>query len=124
MKRGDGFSTSLRAYMHVGELHRPTLGGLMGQPDPQDVIVQLTELLQEKRRGAGMSHEVLAQAAGVHRSTVSRVEAGTISGTLFVFLSMAKAMDLSLGDLLKLAEKRAAKSGARARRGNGGSVPE
>ena len=88
----------------------------MGKPDPQDVIVHLTELLQEKRLTAGMSHEILAQASGVHRSTVSRVESGTINGTLFVFLSLAKAMNLSLGELLKLAEKRAAKAAARARR--------
>ncbi len=64
-----------------------------------------------------MSHEVLAQASGVHRSTVSRVEAGTINGTLYVFLSLAKAMDVSLGELLQLAEKRASKSAARAKRG-------
>ena len=89
----------------------------MGKPEPQDVIVHLTELLQEKRRTAGISHEVLAQASGVHRSTVSRVEAGTINATLFVFLSLAKAMKLSLGDLLKLAEARAARSTTRRKRG-------
>ena len=88
----------------------------MGKPDPQDLIVHLTELLQEKRRIAGMSHEILAQASGVHRSTVSRVEAGTINGTLFVFLSLAKAMKLSLGEMLKLAEKRASLPAKRTKR--------
>ena len=113
-----GFATNLRAYMHVGELFSVhTLGLLMGTPEPQDVIVHLTELLQEKRRTAGISHEILAQASGVHRSTVSRVEAGTINGTLFVFLSLAKAMNVSLGDLLQLAEKRASKLAARTKRG-------
>lgn len=117
-KNGDGFFAILRAYMHVGEVFSGhTLGPLMGTPEPQDVIVHLTELLQEKRWTAGMSHEVLAQASGVHRSTVSRVEAGTINGTLYVFLSLAKAMDVSLGELLQLAEKRASKSAARAKRG-------
>ena len=113
-----GFATNLRAYMHVGELFSVhTLGLLMGTPEPQDVIVHLTELLQEKRRTAGIFHEILAQASGVHRSTVSRVEAGTINGTLFVFLSLAKAMNVSLGDLLQLAEKRASKLAARTKRG-------
>ena len=107
--------------MHVGELFSGhNLGLLMGKPEPQDVIVRLTELLQEKRRAAGLSHEVLAQASGVHRSTVSRVEAGTINGTLFVFLSLAQAMNLSLGDLLKLAEKRAAKVRAHPKRTRAG----
>jgi predicted transcriptional regulator len=78
----------------------------MGRPDPQDLVPLITELLEKKRRKLGISHEMLAAKAGIHRSTISRVESLSINGTLLVFLSMAQALDASLGDIIKSAERK------------------
>jgi predicted transcriptional regulator len=78
----------------------------MGRPDPYDLAPIITELLEKKRRKLGISHETLAQRARIHRSTISRVESGSINGTLIVFLSMAHALEMSLGDVIKRAERK------------------
>lgn len=78
----------------------------MGNSDPHYIIKQVTTLIEERRRRAGISHEALAEASGVHRSTVSRVESGTINATLLVFLSLAKALNVRLGTLINEAERK------------------
>ena len=93
--------------MHVsGARLLNTIPVLMGRPNPQDLTPIITELLEKKRRKLGISHETLAERAGIHRSTISRVESGSINGTLMVFLSMAQALEVSLGDIIKRAERK------------------
>ena len=82
-----------------------TIGCLMGRPNPQDLTPLITELLEKRRRKLRISPETLAVRAGIHRSTVSRVESGSINGTLFVFLSMARALNTSLAHIIKQAEQ-------------------
>ena len=70
----------------------------------QDLADKVTDLLKEARLQKGLSHEKVAELAGIHRSTVSRVEAKKIQGTLYVYLSIAEAIGVPLGELITRAQ--------------------
>ena len=61
-------------------------------------------LLAEERQRQGMSHERLASAAGVHRSTVSRTERGLMNPTLYVVHAITQALNLNLADVIAKAQ--------------------
>jgi DNA-binding XRE family transcriptional regulator len=54
-----------------------------------------------------MSHEKLADAAGVHRSTVSRTERELMNPTLYVLHAMASALRLTFSEVANAAERMA-----------------
>ena len=72
---------------------------------PERVVFEITAALRARWWELGLSHEEVAERAGIHRSTVSRVEAKKINGTLFVFQAMASALDISLAQILSGIEK-------------------
>ena len=59
----------------------------------------------DARKAQGLSHETVAQKAGVTRPAVSHIEAGKRKPSLMVCLRIAKALDLKLWEVLKKAEK-------------------
>jgi len=61
-----------------------------------DVITQLTEI----RKAKGLSHEKVAQAAGLNRSTISLIESRKTEPTFFNLLRIARALDVELKKLL------------------------
>lgn len=61
---------------------------------------KLVKLLKEKRLEKGISHQKLADIAGIHRSTVSRVESGERIPTITVCLKIAQALEEDLSALL------------------------
>lgn len=56
--------------------------------------------LRRIRRGRGMSQEALAGAAGVSQETVSAAERGEREAGTGTLMSLARALDVSLGELL------------------------
>ena len=77
----------------------------MGKSRSEGFVAQVVAILGRERRRQGMSHEKLADTAGIHRSTVSRTERGLMSPTMFVLHSMACALKLRFSDVALEAEK-------------------
>ena len=71
-----------------------------------DIVTHnLVALIKKKHLEKGLSHQTLADLAGVNRSTVSRIESSKRLPTILVCLKVCDAMDESLWKLLKQAEK-------------------
>lgn len=66
---------------------------------------RLVAILARERKRQGLSHEDLAEAAGVHRSTISRTERGIINPTLYVVHAMATALKVPFSQVAKEAEQ-------------------
>ena len=52
--------------------------------------------LQKMRKASGLTHDLLAQRAGVSRMTVQRTEAGKIDPRLSTLLVLARALGMDL----------------------------
>lgn len=78
----------------------------MGNPRSEGFVARVVAILVKERLRVGMSHERLAKAAGVHRSTVSRIESGDMSPTLLVLHSICTSLDLEFSDVAEEAEKK------------------
>lgn len=52
--------------------------------------------LQHARKAAGLTHDMLAQRAGVSRMTVQRTEAGKIDPRLSTILELARTLGMDL----------------------------
>jgi transcriptional regulator with XRE-family HTH domain len=65
---------------------------------------RLVKLLKEKRLAKGLSHQTLADIAGVNRSTISRIESGERIPTITVCLKISAALELKFYALLKEVE--------------------
>ena len=57
---------------------------------------KILDELHHARKAAGLTHEVLAQHAGLSRMTVQRTEAGKIDPRLSTLLEMARTLGLDL----------------------------
>ena len=66
---------------------------------------KLIALLLAERKKQGLSHQKLADLAGIHRSTISLIETGKRIPTILVCLKIADALNVSLDALLKKAAK-------------------
>ena len=56
----------------------------------------LLDELQSARKASGLTHDMLAQRAGLSRMTVQRTEAGNIDPRLSTLLVMARALGMDL----------------------------
>lgn len=72
----------------------------------ENTTKNLIELLAVARKKQGLSHQKLADMAGVHRSTISLIETGKRIPTILVCLKIAMALDVRLDALLKKAAKK------------------
>lgn len=72
------------------------------QPDPQPALGEAIRQLRNKR---GLSQEDLAHAAGVTTGTISAIERGNSNPTWGTVKSIAKALEVSVPELAKLADK-------------------
>ncbi|PZP85269.1 MAG: XRE family transcriptional regulator [Azospirillum brasilense] len=59
--------------------------------------------LKQLRKERGVSHQMLADRAGVHRSTVSYIESGKIVPTILVAARLAQALEIELDELVRRA---------------------
>ena len=74
--------------------------------DHADTTLKLVvKALMDARKAQGLSHEAVAQKAGVTRPAISHIESGKRKPTLLVCLRIAKALDLKLWEVLKKAER-------------------
>jgi transcriptional regulator with XRE-family HTH domain len=75
----------------------------VGGPDqPQPELGEAVRQLREKR---GITQERLAQDAGLTTGTISLVERGRSNPAWGTVKALAKALDVSIGELAKLSEK-------------------
>ena len=72
----------------------------------QGLIKEVTQLLKEERVKQNLSHEKLADIAAIHRTAVGHIESGTRRPSLYVFIKMAKALNMRPSDLLRIAEEK------------------
>lgn len=70
-------------------------------PPPEPAETRLGARLKELRRQRGWSLEALADASGVSRSMLSQIERDEANPTLAVACRIARAFQLSLGDLVE-----------------------
>lgn len=71
----------------------------------EQITKNLTALMLAERKKQGISHQTLADAAGVHRSTISLIETGKRIPTILVCLKLAMALDVNLSALIKKASQ-------------------
>ncbi len=62
----------------------------------QEVLAELGRALRNRRRALGVSAVTTAEAAGLSRVTLHRIEAGTPSVTIGAYLNAAAALGLQL----------------------------
>lgn len=67
------------------------------------ITKNLMALLLAERKRQGLSHQKLADAAGIHRSTISLIETGKRVPTILVCLKLSMALGINLEALLKKA---------------------
>ena len=74
-----------------------------GQTDADGSLKRLGEAVRAARKGRGLSQEALADAAGIDRSHMGKIERGERNVTLLNIIRIAKAMGSKPSDLLALA---------------------
>jgi transcriptional regulator with XRE-family HTH domain len=78
----------------------------------QELALQraLGERIRELRKKAGYSQEGFADAAGVHRTYMGTLERGEANVSLGNLHKISKALGITLAELFRTVEKRAATS--------------
>ncbi len=61
----------------------------------------LLQLLVEARKRAGMTQQQLADGAGISKPYLSQIETGKRKGTTEILSAIAKALDVSLDDVVE-----------------------
>ena len=65
---------------------------------------RLGRVISKLRQERGVSQELFAELAGVHRTYVSQLERGIKSPTLAVLSKIASALELKASELIRLTE--------------------
>lgn len=71
---------------------------------PENIVSSVVKQLAEIRKQRGFSHETVGLRSGLHRSTISLIEARKREATLLTLIKICKAMDCDLGPLVSQAE--------------------
>ena len=74
-----------------------------GHQDIQGQLKRLGDAVRAARKARGLSQEALADAAGIDRSHMGKIERGERNVTLLNVLRIAAALDASAADLLRTA---------------------
>ncbi len=72
----------------------------MGRRSDRDLVAKISKRVQDRRRFAGLTQDQLAEAAGVSKETLSRIENARTQPSLTVLNELAAAMDCRLRDLV------------------------
>jgi len=70
----------------------------------QQLSLAVAEVLDRERRARGLSLDALATASGMHRTSVGLAVRGRRGLTLTSAAGLARAMDLSLSEVVREAE--------------------
>ena len=71
----------------------------------QAICARVAQFLRERREALGLSMNVIAQRAGLSQQMVSYVERGLRNPTLETLLRMCAALETSLPELIRDAER-------------------
>lgn len=74
-----------------------------GQQDHGGQLAQLGDVIRQRRLKLGLSQEALADASGIDRSHMGKIERGTRNVTFLNLLKIAQAVGSAPSDLLKAA---------------------
>lgn len=74
------------------------------------MVEHAVAILREERLSQGLSMIQLAEKSGLSQSIISLIERGLRSPTMDTMLRLTEALDVPLSDVIKRAEKAAAKS--------------
>ena len=77
----------------------------MFQETPEELTATVVAKLRDLRVERGISQNHLSQLAGISRTGLRHIESGSVSPSLVNVLRLAKAMDLSLEDLMNCRDK-------------------
>ena len=72
-----------------------------GHQDAEGQLKRLGEAVRARRKARGLSQEALADAAGIDRSHMGKIERGERNVTLLNVLRIAAALHGSAADLLR-----------------------
>lgn len=72
-----------------------------GQQDSDGQLKRLGEAVRARRKAMGLSQETLADAAGIDRSHMGKIERGERNVTLLNVVKIAAALNGSASDLLR-----------------------
>jgi transcriptional regulator with XRE-family HTH domain len=67
---------------------------------PRDVLVSFAENLRRRRKELGLSQEQLGARANIQMADISRYESGSRDPRITTVARLAKALDVSVADLL------------------------
>lgn len=76
---------------------------ISGKADIDQKLLRLGRAIRSERKASGMSQEALADAAGIDRSHMGKIERGERNVTLLNITKVADALERKLSDLLVLA---------------------
>lgn len=74
-----------------------------GQQDVDGWLPKLGKAVRQRRKERGLSQEALADAAGIDRSHMGKIERGERNVTLLNVLKIANALDWKASDMLAVA---------------------
>lgn len=74
-----------------------------GQQDAENALKRLGEAVRASRKALGMSQEALADAAGLDRSHMGKIERGERNVTLLNVTRIAKALERKPSELMSSA---------------------
>jgi transcriptional regulator with XRE-family HTH domain len=74
------------------------------EPEAQKIVKHVVLLLKQQRESMGWSQRTLATRAGLDPKTVSLIERGDRSPTLFTLALLSSAMSVQLSEVLRNAE--------------------
>tara|TARA_B100000989_G_scaffold173502_1_gene130111 strand:+ start:498 stop:731 length:234 start_codon:yes stop_codon:yes gene_type:complete len=77
----------------------------MRNTQADNILNKVVKSFAETRKAKGISHEKLAEKAGITRPAISHIESGRRKPSLLVCIKIAKALDLKLWEVIKKAEK-------------------
>ena len=72
---------------------------------PERVLQGLGRALQEVRDKRGLTQEALSLETGVHRNYIGGIERGERSPSVEAIIKLAEALDVTLPDLFRRAER-------------------
>jgi len=69
------------------------------------VLNKVVQTFATERKSQGISHETLANRAGITRAAISHIEAGNRKPSMLMCIKISKALSLELSQILKKAER-------------------
>lgn len=73
---------------------------ISGKRDEHSQLLRIGRVIREERKALGLSQEALADAAGLDRSHMGKIERGERNVTLLNFIRIATAINKRMSDVL------------------------